>query len=173
MNNWYVITGRTCSGKTTTIELLRERGIRTSPETATMIIEEGLQSGKTLDEIRKFDHLFQRDVLQRKIDFEALIPKHEVCFFDRGIPDTIGFYKLLQLPFDKGLEKAVQSCWYKKIFFLEALPYEKATHRGEDFDAAQKVGDYILEAYQSLPFPIVSVPVMEKEKRVDFILKNL
>lgn len=173
MNKWYVITGRTCSGKTTTIELLRERGIRTSSETATMIIEEGLQSGKTLKEIRKFDQEFQKRVLERKIDFENSIQKDEICFFDRGIPDSVGFYTLLHLKIDSYVENAIKNCFYKKIFFLEPLAYNVDYHRNEELVDAEKVSGYILQTYKSLPFPIVMVPVMDKEARVDYILKHL
>jgi predicted ATPase len=39
--------------------------------------------------------------------------------------------------------------------------------------AQKKIHESLLEVYQLLPFPIVRVPVLPAEERVDFILKNL
>ena len=37
----------------------------------------------------------------------------------------------------------------------------------------KKIHELIIEVYDSLHFPIVHVPVLPPEERVDFILKNL
>lgn len=43
--NWHVITGAPCSGKTTLIDLLTDKGFRTVPETARQCFENELARG--------------------------------------------------------------------------------------------------------------------------------
>ncbi len=61
MTRWHVITGAPCSGKTTVIRDLERRGFRVVHETARAWIEEELQKGRTMAEIR-------RDPLQKTED---------------------------------------------------------------------------------------------------------
>ena len=49
--NWHVITGAACSGKTTLIDLLADKGFQTVPETGRQYIEIEMARGRTLDEI--------------------------------------------------------------------------------------------------------------------------
>ena len=44
--NWYVITGAPCSGKTTLIEQLADKGYRTIPETARLYMENEMAAGQ-------------------------------------------------------------------------------------------------------------------------------
>jgi predicted ATPase len=45
--------------------------------------------------------------------------------------------------------------------------------RTEDKEAQKKIHALLVEVYESLGFPIVQVPVLPPEERIDFILKNL
>ena len=45
--------------------------------------------------------------------------------------------------------------------------------RTEDAAAQQKIHALLIEVYKSLGFPIIPVPVLKPEERVDFILNNL
>jgi predicted ATPase len=49
--NWHVITGAACSGKTTLINMLADKGYQTVPEIARQFIEREVTRGRTLDEI--------------------------------------------------------------------------------------------------------------------------
>ncbi len=51
--NWYVITGGPSSGKTTTVNLLKERGYITTFEHARHYLDTQRLKGKTIDEVRK------------------------------------------------------------------------------------------------------------------------
>jgi len=43
----------------------------------------------------------------------------------------------------------------------------------EDEAAQKKIHELLINVYGSLHFPIVKVPVLPPEQRVEFILKNL
>ena len=45
--------------------------------------------------------------------------------------------------------------------------------RTEDEAAQKKIHALLSEVYESLPFPVIHVPVLPPEERVDFILKNI
>jgi predicted ATPase len=49
--NWHVITGGTCCGKTTLIDLLAERGFQTVPETGRQVIEREVARGRAVEEV--------------------------------------------------------------------------------------------------------------------------
>ena len=50
--NWHVITGSSCSGKTTLINQLKKHGFKTIPEVARQYIEGEIARGHTLEDIR-------------------------------------------------------------------------------------------------------------------------
>lgn len=77
--NWYVITGGPSSGKTTTVNLLKERGYITTIEHARHYLNTQRLKGKTIEEVRKNQREFQLEVLNMQIEQEAQISP-EVLF---------------------------------------------------------------------------------------------
>lgn len=63
MTNWYVITGGPSSGKTTTVNLLRDRGYTTTIEHARHYLDLQRIAGRTVEEVRAKQRQFQRGVL--------------------------------------------------------------------------------------------------------------
>ena len=171
--NWYVITGGPSSGKTTTVNLLKERGYITTFEHARHYLDTQRLKGKTIDEVRKNQREFQLGVLDMQIEQENQISPDVLVFLDRAIPDALAYYRFLNLREDKKLTKALLTVSYKKVFILDRLPVVKDYARTEDATAQKKIHALLVEVYESLGFPIVQVPVFPPEERVDFILKNL
>ena len=171
--NWYVITGGPGSGKTTTVNLLRARGYNTTIEHARHYIDTQRVTGRTVDEIRKNQIEFQTGVLNMQIEQEASISPDEIVFLDRALPDTLAYYRFLNLPVDERLNDVLKKVAYKKIFILDFLPLVNDYARSENKDAQKEIHELITEVYESLPFPVIHVPVLEPEERVNFILKNL
>ncbi len=171
--NWYVITGGPSSGKTTTVNLLKERGYITTFEHARHYLDTQRLKGRTVEEARKNQREFQLGVLDMQIEQENEIAPNVQVFLDRAIPDALAYYRFLNLSVDEKLAKALQMVSYKKIFILDSLPLKNDYARSEDEQAQKKIHELITEVYESLPFPVVHVPVLSAEERVDFILKNL
>lgn len=167
----YVLTGGPCAGKTTTIDELARRGHPVLAEAARLVIEEGLAAGKTLDEIRT-DAFFHR-VIHRASAMETAVPHDEQFFFDRGVPDSLAYYKLFNKPVDQVLRDAVANTSYRKIFLLDLLDFETDEARNETPEQAARIHALIREAYLDLGYEVVEVPVMPVEQRVDFIISNL
>ena len=171
--NWYVITGGPSSGKTTTVNLLKERGYITTFEHARHFLDTQRLRGKTIEEVRKQQREFQLGVLDMQIEQENQISPDVQVFLDRAIPDALAYYRFLNLPEDEKLTETLRTVSYKKIFILDCLPLVNDYARTEDEAAQKKIHALLVEVYESLRFPIVQVPVLQPEERVDFILKNL
>lgn len=171
--NWYVITGGPSSGKTTTVNILRERGYITTMEHARHFLDTQRLKGRTIEEVRKNQREFQLGVLDMQIEQENEIAPEVQVFLDRAIPDALAYYRFLNLSVDEKLIKALQTVSYKKIFIMDYLPLKNDYARNENAEAQKKIHELITEVYESLSFPVVHVPVLPAEERVDFILKNL
>lgn len=171
--NWYVITGGPSSGKTTTVNLLKHRGYITTMEHARHFIDTQRLKGRTLDEVRENQHEFQLGILNMQIEQENHIAPHVLVFLDRAIPDALAYYRFLNIPEDEKLTEALRTVSYKKIFILDCLPLVNDYARNENTEAQNKIHSLITEVYESLPFPVIHVPVLPAEERVDFILKYL
>ena len=173
ITEWYVITGGPSSGKTTTVELLKQRGYKTTIEHARHYIDTQRVTGKTTEEIRANQLVFQRGILDMQIEQEKQLAPDEVVFLDRALPDALAYYHFLNLPEDKKIQDAAREASYKKVFILDPLPLQRDYARTEDSADQKRIHELLTEVYQSLSFPVILVPVLPPEERVDFILKNL
>ena len=171
--NWYVVTGGPSSGKTTTINILKQRGYKTTIEHARHYLDMQVLIGRSVDEVRSHLQEFQLAVLELQIEEEKKLVPDAVVFLDRGIPDVHAYYHFLNIPETIELTQALQNISYKKIFMLDCLPLVKDYARREDEVEQKKIQDSLIEVYESLPFPVLRVPVLEPEARADFIVSNL
>lgn len=172
-NNWYVITGAPCSGKTTTLQAIEAKGYKVIYEAARKVIDEGIAAGKTLEEIRKDELDFQRKVLRLKLSIEKQQQGRGLTFFERGIPDSYAYYHLRNASSDRELQLLLKQCHYKKIFLLDRLDYQKDYARTEDDKTAQRLHVLLKRSYKKIHADIITVPVMSIKERVNYILDNL
>jgi len=170
--NWSVITGAPSSGKTSVIRELQRRGYAVQEEVARELIELGLSQGQMLDDIRRDARDLQKEILEVTVAREMALDVHTTVFLDRGLPDSITYFKLAGLD---GMEGVVMSALfqYRAVFLFDRLPVVKDDVRTEDDALADKI-DRMLEAdYRSVGYVPLRVSVMSIEQRADFILKNL
>jgi predicted ATPase len=173
MKPWYVITGAPSSGKTTLIDALSSRGHQTVPEAARTVIDEYLARGRIFYEIRADEEAFQWEVLVRKQDVESTLPSGSLIFFDRGIPDTIAYYKACGLRQRAGLDEAMAASHYRRVFLLDPLDLEPDYARVENLDLAQRIDQELERAYRALGLEILRVPVLAPDERLQLVLDNL
>ncbi len=171
--NWSVITGGPCTGKTTVINLLTEKGYKTTIEHARHYIDTQKVKGKTTEEIMLNKKEFQLGILKMQIKQEASLDPNEQVFLDRALPDALAYYQFLNLDFDKMVLEATNTYSYNKVFILERLPLINDYARLEDEEDQIKIHNLIIEVYESFNCSIVHVPVLTAEERVEFILENV
>lgn len=170
--NWYVLTGGPCSGKSTTLEYLSSRGYLVVPEMARVVIDEEISLGQTIEQIRADEFGFQVKILDRKIQLERELLVERVTLFDRGIPDTIAYYRKLNMRIPSILLSPPERR-YKLVFFMEQLPFINDYGRVENEEDALKLSAMLYAAYIECGYDLVSIPVMSIEDRAQFILNRL
>ncbi|MGD8470482.1 MAG: ATP-binding protein [Desulfobacteraceae bacterium] len=167
-----MITGAPCSGKTAVIRMLEQRGHKVIHEVARAYIDNELMKGKALTEIKTDEWSFERHILMEKVRIEARLKKDEIIFFDRGVPDSIAYYKLNGLntaePFQKSLEVR-----YQNVFHFERLRFLADPVRSENEQTARLLNRLITESYRSVGYDIIHVPLLSVEERTEFVLAHL
>ena len=170
--NWCVITGAPCSGKTSVVNELEQRGYKVVHEAARAYIDAQLAAGKRLEQIKADERAFENHILNTKLAIESALPPNETIFFDRGMPDSIAYFKLAGLNPAKPIEKS-SLFRYRRIFFFERLEFLEDRVRSEDEQTAEKLDALILESYRMFDYEVVHVPILSIKSRVEFILKLL
>lgn len=168
---WYVITGGPSSGKTTIVNKLKALGYYTTEETARILINKSLAKGITLEDLRKDEASFQSRILEMKLRLERRLPCTKTIFLDRGVPDTIAYYRLFGFDVESVIEMSRNR--YRRIFFLDQLPFDSDYARIEDDATAKKISNLILRAYKNLGYDVVRIPVMPVGERANLILSKL
>ena len=172
-NNWYVITGGPCSGKTSILNELKKIGFKVYYEQARIYIDRELKDGKSLEQIRKNEFLFQLKVLEMKVNFENKLSPDKLLFIERGIPDTAAYLKLINKDKNIILPTPINPPHYRKVFLLRILPYEKDYARTESREEALLLETLLEKSYRQLHINLVKIPVMPLTKRVKYIISHL
>jgi predicted ATPase len=170
--NWSVITGAPSSGKTSVIKELAHRGYAIQGEVARELIELGLSRGQSLGAIRKDAAELQKEILEITVAREMALDLDTVSFLDRGLPDSITYFKLAGLD---GIEAIATSrlFHYRAVFIFDRLPIVNDDVRTEDEALAAHIDRMLEEDYKSVGYTPVRVKVMSIEERADFILNYL
>ena len=171
--NWCVITGGPSSSKTTTVNNLRERGYVTTIEHARHYIDTQRVTGRSVEEIRANQRVFQRGILDMQVEEErGLDPKARV-FLDRALPDAMAYYRFLGLEPDTEYRSMLRPGVYRAVFVLDLLPLAADYARTEDQAAQIEIHRLLTEVYAELGYRPCPVPPLPPEERVDFILAAL
>lgn len=169
---WRVITGAPCSGKTAVIEELAHRGHPVVPETARAHIDRELARGRCLEEIKADPAAFEGRIFHTKLELENRLPAGQPYFLDRGLPDSIAYFRLEGLDPEEPRTHSRQ-VRYHRVFLFERLDFLKDPVRSENTQTAALIERLIEEAYGSLGYPLVRVPVLTVAERADYVLARV
>ena len=170
--NWHVITGASCSGKTTLIDQLADKGLQTRPEVARQHFERELAKGRTIDEIREDRAILTCQVYDMWVKLESGLRAAEVNFLDRGLPHALAFYRFAGLNPNEILSDCFQHR-YASVFILNLLPYQRDGVRTGDDATAAYFESWTARDYSALGYNVVRVPVLSPEERLAFVLERL
>lgn len=169
---WQVITGAPCSGKTTLIEALAGRGYRIVPETARAYIDRCLAQGLTLPQIKADPFQFERRILLEKVALETALPRDQLTFMDRAVPDSVAYFRFEGLDPAEPLRHS-RTVRYETVFLLARLEFEPDAVRSEDAQGAARLEAMLAEGYRALGYDLIKVPVMGIDERIGFILGHV
>lgn len=98
-----------------------------------------------------------------------------MVFFDRGLPDVLGYLRLMELPVPDHMEKAARTFRYNRRVFI-APPWEdifaQDRERKQDFAEAVRTYESMAAIYQDYGYELVEIPRAPMEQRVEFVLWN-
>ncbi|MGE3319878.1 MAG: AAA family ATPase [Candidatus Berkiella sp.] len=175
-NNCYVITGGPGSGKSTLLNALAAKGYRIVPEVARPIIEDELASGGNA--LHTGDRLaFRNKMMAHSIrDFISQIQTNQPVFFDRGIPDLIGYSYLIGEPVPELYWQMTKALRYNPAVFIAppwAAIYEHDELRKQDFQEAQDTYHAIKKGYLESGYQLIELPLLSVEERLAWVLQNI
>ena len=172
----YVLTGPPGSGKTPVLDELVGLGYRTVPEMSREIIAEQ----RLIDPRPVYDRdpaLFVWRMLERAVaDHESEGSSEGPVFFDRGIPDVVGFFELMgALDPSPAWEAARRHRYNDLVFVLPPWPeiYTTDLDRRMTFDQSAAFGRRVLEIYEELGYTVVDVPRAIPAERAAFIVDHI
>jgi len=170
--NWHVITGAVCSGKTTLIDQLSDKGFQTVPEIGRQYLEREMDRGRTIDEIRENEATFARDLIDMQLRIEGGLRAIDVTFLDRAFPDVLAFCRIAGL----NPNEYLAGCFhhrYASVFILDRFPVQQNGLRTEDDAIAGLLDEWLARDYSALGYSVVRVPVLSIKDRLAFIFERL
>lgn len=170
--NWNVITGAPSCGKTTLIDQLADKGFRTVPETAHLYIEKEIASGRKIGEVFNNRVNLQRILIEMQLAIEHELQVHEVTFLDRALPDSMAFNRYVGLNPNELLSECFHHR-YASVFILDPLPFQENGVRDVDSTVVGYLDEWLARDYSALGYPIVRVPVLAPQARLEFVLEEL
>ncbi|WP_259782092.1 AAA family ATPase [Aestuariispira ectoiniformans] len=175
-DHFFIVTGGPGAGKTSLIEALSRRGLHVMPESGRAIIQdERCRGGSALpwaDRAAYAERMVDRD-LRAYSDARALAGP---VIFDRGIPDTLGYLTLCDLPVPPYIAAAARQVRYNPRVFLapcwDDIFIQDAERKQTRAEAEMTCG-VMVETYKGLGYEIVELPRTDVESRVDFLLAQM
>jgi len=175
--NAIIITGGPGMGKTSVIDWLRNAGHQVIPESGRDIIQKELKAGGNKLPWADRQGFANKMFTSATADFDKALFNNEVqTFFDRGIPDVIGYLMLCELPVpDKMFIAAKNRRYHQKVFIAPPWEeiYERDEERKQSFDEASATYEVMCRIYTDLGYSLVELPKLTIEKRAAFILNEV
>jgi predicted ATPase len=173
---FFVVTGGPGSGKSTLIDALGQAGFGRSVEAGRGIIQDQVAiGGRALPWIDLA--LFADMMLGWEMrSYHIAQEQSGQIFFDRGVPDVVGYLRLMKLPVPKHMETAVKSFRYNSRVFI-APPWEEIFQqdheRKQDFAEAIRTYESLSATYTAYGYELVELPRAPVEERARFVLENV
>jgi predicted ATPase len=171
----FVITGGPSSGKSTLVGALGDAGYGRSVEAGRGVIRDQMTiAGRALPWVDSL--AFAELMLSWEMRSYHLAQDHRgAVFFDRGVPDVVGYLRLLGLPMPEHIDRAAAIFRYNRRVFI-APPWQEIFandhERKQSWDEAVRTYEAMFATYTAYGYEFVEIPRVSVSERVRFILQN-
>jgi len=170
---FHVITGGPGSGKTTLIEALARAGHARTVEAGRAIIQEQTAiDGPALP--WRDPVLFAELMLSWEMRSHRAAGRRDgPVFFDRGVPDLAGYWRLIGDAVPPHIIKAAERCRYnRRVFVAPPWPeiFTRDSERKQTLAEAERTFEAITSAYRDFDYELITMPCAPVEERMRFVL---
>lgn len=176
-----VVSGGPCSGKTTLISEFEKRGYRVVTESAAEVIRDMLDDGFVPD--ADYEQL-QRRIFDTQCEKEDAIlsdphAHKKLVFLDRCLIDVAAYFWVRGYSVPGDVASRLSQARYDKVYLLSLLPIlakglpQDGVRIERDADEAFRIQALLRRAYASFQLPVIEVPIMPVDERVEFVLKDV
>jgi predicted ATPase len=175
-DRFIVVSGGPGSGKSTLIDALERAGFGRTLEAGRGIIQEQVAiGGQGLPWIDPA--LFAEMMLAWEMrSYRWAEHQAGTIFFDRGVPDVVGYLRLMKLPVPEHVMKATEIFRYHARVLI-APPWEEIfrqdRERKQDFGEAVRTYEALALTYAELGYQLVELPRAGVESRAQFVRQML
>ncbi len=172
--NWFVFTGTYSAGKTTLVQDIAESlGVCFHQEPARKFIEKQLGLGRTNEEIWSDVESTVMPVHKLRVDLEYSLDIKELVLLDTAIPDTLPYALLYGIDPEEIIRASSLFRYREPLFLVEPLHFKSDEIR--NLDSQERFALHYLKKkiYTTLGYSVVSVPVLDRNRRRDFVLRCL
>lgn len=173
-DNFFVLTGGPGGGKSTLINVLRQRGYESVDETARLIIKKRLSAGLSPrpSPTEFANEMFEQDLAE----FHSRIDSSKITFFDRSFLDSAALiYDADGRQFEKIAELLNTNRFNPTIFITPPWKdiYTSDDERDQTFEEAVATYHKLFDWYCSKGYSLNLLPKTSVDARADFILNKI
>ncbi|AOK05042.1 AAA family ATPase [Burkholderia sp. AU28942] len=173
---FFVVTGGPGSGKSSLVDALERGGFARSHEAGRGVIRDQMAiDGPALpwrDRAAFAELMLTWEMRSYHLAGAARGP----VFFDRGVPDVIGYLRLTGLPVPAHAEAAARRFRYhRRVFIAPPWPeiYAQDTERRQDFAEAVRTYEAMVDCYTAYGYRLIELPRASVKARVRFVTDAL
>ncbi|MEK1889040.1 MAG: AAA family ATPase [Phyllobacterium sp.] len=175
-NNFIIVTGGPGAGKTSLITALEQDGYAASPEAGRAIIQhQQAIDGPALP--WEDPALFAESMLSWELrSFDMATANPNITFFDRGVPDIIGYLELSGMAVPPHMLKAAERYRYNRsVLILPPWPeiFAQDAQRKQTLEEAEQTFHSMISAYGRFGYALIEVPRLPVSERVGFVRKHV
>jgi predicted ATPase len=172
---FFVVTGGPGSGKSTLIDALERAGFARSIEAGRGIIQGQVAIGGTALPWSDWAAFAELMLSWEMRSYRWAQAQAGPVFFDRGVPDVVGYLRLAGLPVPQHMEKAAEIFHYnRRVFIAPPWPeiFRQDRERKQDLDEAVRTYDAMVATYRDYGYVLVELPRAAVDERLRFVLAS-
>lgn len=172
----FVLTGGPGSGKSALIEALERAGYARSVEAGRGIIQDQVAIGGPALPWRDPPAFAELMLCWEMRSHHMAHDEAGPVFFDRGVPDVVGYLRLLGLPVPEHMDKAAEAFRYnRRVFIAPPWPeiFQQDDERKQSIEEAVRTYEAMIATYGQYGYELIELPRRTVEDRVRFVIETV